>query len=76
LKKGGGKKNRRKERTADNVNNWWHGVFCTTQWMQDTQHPTWRIEIGEAFQWRSGGWEAEACTPPGVLVLRHFWGCV
>jgi len=20
------------------------------------------------FQWRSGGWEAEACTPPGVWL--------
>jgi hypothetical protein len=26
-----------------------------------------------AFQSGSGGWEAEACTPPGVL-LRFFWG--
>jgi hypothetical protein len=30
---------------------------------------------GRAFQWGSGGWEAEACTPPGVL-LRYFGGCV
>jgi hypothetical protein len=25
------------------------------------------------FQWGSGGWEAGACTPPGVL-LRYLWG--
>jgi len=30
---------------------------------------TWRIETTETFQWGSGGWwEAEACTPPGVLL--------
>jgi len=28
---------------------------------------------GKAIQWGSGGWKAEACTPPGVL-LRYFWG--
>jgi hypothetical protein len=27
----------------------------------------------KASQWGSGGWEAEACTPPGVL-LRYLWG--
>jgi len=32
---------------------------------RDTQHPTWRVKIREAFQWGSGGWEAEACTPLG-----------
>jgi hypothetical protein len=35
---------------------------------KDTQHSTWRIKIGEAFQWGSGGREAEACTPPGLLL--------
>jgi len=30
-------------------------------------------EIREAFQWGSGGWEAKACTPPGVL-LKYLWG--
>jgi hypothetical protein len=39
----------------------------------DAQHPTWRIEREEAFQWGSGGWEAEACTPP-VELLRYFLG--
>jgi hypothetical protein len=24
-------------------------------------------------QWESGGWEAEACTPPGVLLI-YLWG--
>jgi hypothetical protein len=36
-------------------------------------NPSWRIEIGKAFQWGSGGWEAEACTPPEVL-LKYFGG--
>jgi len=27
-----------------------------------------RIKIREAFRWGSNGWEAEACTPPGVLL--------
>jgi len=22
----------------------------------------------KGFQWGSGGWQAEACTPPGVLL--------
>jgi hypothetical protein len=30
---------------------------------------------GKAFQWGSGGQEAEACTPPGV-ELRYLWGVV
>jgi hypothetical protein len=30
---------------------------------------------GEAFQWRPGGWEAEACTSLEIL-LRYFRGCV
>jgi hypothetical protein len=34
---------------------------------------TWRIKIKKAFHWGSGGWEAKACTPPGVL-LRYLWG--
>jgi len=47
-------------------------VFCTTQWMQrHTSHL--ENKRGEAFQWGSGGWEAEACTPPGVL-LNYLWG--
>ena len=29
-----------------------------------------RVSSGGAL---TGGWEAEACTPPGVL-LRYFWG--
>jgi len=37
-------------------------VLCDTQWMQCTQHPTYRTQIGEAFQWEPGGWEAEACN--------------
>jgi len=40
---------------------------------RNTQHPTWRIKIGKYFQWGAGGWEAEACTPPKVL-LRYLWG--
>jgi hypothetical protein len=24
---------------------------------------------GKALQWGSGGWEAEACTPLGVLLI-------
>ena len=36
---------------------------------RDTQHPTWRIKIGGDFQWESGGWEAEACTPSGEVML-------
>jgi hypothetical protein len=23
---------------------------------------------GKTLQWGTGGWEAEACTPPGVLL--------
>jgi hypothetical protein len=30
-------------------------------------------KIKDVFQRESGGWEAEACTPPGVL-LRYSWG--
>jgi hypothetical protein len=36
----------------------------------ETQHPIWR-KVRELFS--EGGWEAEACTPPGVL-LRYLWG--
>jgi len=35
---------------------------------RDNQHPTWRTNIRGVLQWGSGGWEAEACTPPGVLL--------
>jgi len=58
----------------------WHGlekrycfVSCTNPWMQ--RHTTSHLEdqIREAFEWGSDGWEAELCTPPGVL-LRHSWG--
>ena len=34
---------------------------------------TLNIPSGETFQGRSGCWEAESCTPPGVL-LRYFGG--
>ena len=37
---------------------------------RDTQYPTWMIKLGEAFQWGSGGWEAEACMPPEVLLRK------
>jgi hypothetical protein len=47
-------------------------VFCTAQWSAETQNPTWRIKLGKAFQWGSGGWEAEVCTPPGVLLAQMF----
>ena len=40
---------------------------------RDMQPPTWSIYVRGAFQWGSSGWEAEACTPPGVL-LRYLWG--
>ena len=48
-------------------------VFCTTQWMQ--KHKTSHLDnkSWKAFQWDLGGWEAEACTPPGVL-LRYILG--
>jgi len=49
-------------------------VFCTTRWLQ--RHTTSHLEHINKInfvQWRSGGWKAEACTPPGV-VLRQFWG--
>jgi hypothetical protein len=39
---------------------------------RNTQKPTWRGKIGWAFQLGSGGWEAWACIPPGVL-LRYLW---
>jgi hypothetical protein len=32
-----------------------------------------RKKSREAFQWGAGGWGAEACTPPG-LMLKYFWG--
>jgi hypothetical protein len=31
------------------------------------------IKVSGDNQWGSGGWETEACTPPGVL-LRYLWG--
>jgi len=39
--------------------------FCVLQpnECRDTQHPTWRIKEG------SGGWETEACTTSGVLLI-------
>ena len=40
---------------------------------RDAEHPTWRIGIREVFQLGSGGWEAEVCTPPGVLLI-YFGG--
>jgi hypothetical protein len=43
-------------------------VLHTPHKRRDTQHPTWSIKRGVAFQWGSGGWEAEACIPPGVLL--------
>jgi hypothetical protein len=30
--------------------------------------------VKETFQWGSGGWEAEACTPPPGVLLRYLWG--
>jgi hypothetical protein len=36
---------------------------------------TWRIEREKGCKWKSGGSEAEACTPPRVL-LRNFGGSV
>jgi hypothetical protein len=43
-------------------------VFCTAQWLQ--KYTTYPPKKGrrELIQWGSGGWEAEACTPPGVLL--------
>jgi hypothetical protein len=49
--------------------------FAPLNGCRDTQHPTWRIKIRKAFQWGSGGWEAEACIAPAEL-LRYLWGCV
>jgi len=51
-------------------------VFCTIQWMQ--RHTTSHLnntnkKIREVHQWGSGGWDAEACTPAGVL-LGYLWG--
>ena len=74
-------KKREKRRWCENYR---HGIgkdvvgccflFCTTtQWTQRHTQPTRRIKTGEAFQWRSGVWEAEACTPTRVL-LRYFLG--
>ena len=38
-------------------------MFCTTQWMQ--RHTTSHLETkNRVLQWGSGGWVAEACTPP------------
>jgi hypothetical protein len=48
-------------------------VFCTTQWVKRYTTSQLDIKNRKAFQWGSGGWKAEACTPPGVL-LRYFWG--
>jgi len=47
-------------------------VFCTTQWMQRRTTSHLNNRMREDFWWGSGGWEAEACTPPEVLP-RHLW---
>ena len=41
---------------------------------RDTQYPTWRMIERKGFHWGSGGWEAEACTPLGVVLI--FLGVV
>ena len=46
-------------------------AMCSARGPMDTktkQHPTWRIKVGKACQWGSGGWEEEAFTPPRVLL--------
>jgi len=40
---------------------------ATPNGCRDT-HPTWRVKLGEAFQWGLGGWEAIACTLSRQLV--------
>jgi hypothetical protein len=48
-------------------------LFCyTTRWMQRHTTSLAAGKRGKAFLERLGGWEAWACTPPGLL-LRHFW---
>ena len=39
--------------------------------MQKTHNIPPKENEREVFQWGSGGWESEACTAPGVLLL---WG--
>jgi hypothetical protein len=69
----------KKKKNADSINTTGMDLermlSCVLHHLMDakTQHPTWWMKLREAFQWGSGGWEAEACTPPGVL-LRYFWG--
>ena len=52
-------------------------VFCTIQWRMQ-RHTTSHLETKreEVFQWESSGWEAEACTPPGLDIFRGFAQCL
>jgi hypothetical protein len=44
--------------------------------MQRYTTPHLENKAREAFQWGSGGWEAEACTPPEAAIAQIFVGVV
>ena len=48
-------------------------MFCTTQWMQRHTTPHLENKNKRNFSGGSGCWEAEACAPPGVLLI-YLWG--
>ena len=71
---------KKKKKNAGSVNTHYrHGlgkdvVLCSApiNGCRDTQHRTWKTKLRVVFS-GGGGWEAEACTPPGVLLI-YLWG--
>jgi hypothetical protein len=58
-------------KNTDTVNTMGKFFCCTVQWLQLVGGS---IPPKEGFQWGSGGWEAEACTPPARIVLLRYFG--